>query len=797
MNISPSFINSGLGDDTITLFGAGGSQVDGQGGTDTLILDVTAASTAQFTHSQSANFEKFDSRGGSGNDSFSGGAMIDTLNGGGGDDTLRGESIMGTFVTTSAAGGDILIGGSGTDTAIFGLQSTSGNLVFALASQATSTVTFSNGTTLLGFEAVQMYSGTGNDSLTGGVLGDLLFGFDGNDTLDGGLGSDSLLGGSGDDLLISAVGNVSEAAIDGGIGTDMLLVDRNSATANLSFTGTSFVDVSGTASVAGIERISFTSGNGNDLLTGFAGNDTLLGGGGDDTINAFAGGLDSLDGGAGTDVLRIDRTSDTAALTFSPAAVGTSTYTFIGGTTATGFERIDILSGSGNDVLAGGAFNDTLVGGLGDDTVFGSGGVDLMIGGAGTDKLILNRSTLTLAASYDASGAIAFLPDGTNIQSFEIMDLETGSGNDTLLGGSFADRFIGNAGRDLLSGGGGNDTLVGGDGADTLDGGTGANSMSGGSGADSITGDIGNDTVDGGLGNDSIDAGDGDNTAYGGDGFDLISSGAGADLLAGDAGNDTLQAGAGADFIYGGSENDVVDGGDGNDILLGDAGSDSLFGGNGDDFLFGGTGLNVMEGGAGMNVFNAAGVYDIMGGGDDGNKYYRLANGASLTSGGALVDEFVGGAFFSNDTVYGGGGNDYLYGGGGDDLLVGDVGSDVIFGQAGNDTLEGGAGVNLLWANDEGSDQIRINIADGGTQVIEFFEADGVNDAARIIGSSLTSYADFLTLRANIGSAVGSNLLVNAASGAQLYLNLGATQTAIWFQGVSAYSLTSADFLFG
>jgi hypothetical protein len=43
----------------------------------------------------------------------------------------------------------------------------------------------------------------------------------------------------------------------------------------------------------------------------------------------------------------------------------------------------------------------------------------------------------------------------------------------------------------------------------------------------------------------------------------------------------------------------------------------------------------------------------------------------------------------------------------------------------------------------------------------------------------------------------GNNLLINVSYGCQLYLNLGANQSAIWFQGINAYSLTSGDFVFG
>jgi Ca2+-binding RTX toxin-like protein len=231
--------------------------------------------------------------------------------------------------------------------------------------------------------------------------------------------------------------------------------------------------------------------------------------------------------------------------------------------------------------------------------------------------------------------------------------------------------------------------------------------------------------------------------------------------------------------------------------LLGQEGDDTINDGRGAfSYLLGGSGNNILSGFAQINVFLSEGTSDTMNGGNSAF-YYRLADGTSTINGSNGVDQFIGGTALSNDSVNGGDGNDYLFGGNGNDVLIGGGGNDVIIGQNGNDTLQGGSGVNLLWANDAGSDQILVFAGEGGTQVVEFFEAGGTNDVVRLLGSNLTSFAGYEALRANIGSVVGGNLLVNAGSGAQLYLNVGASQTAIWFQGVSAYSLTSGDFLFG
>jgi hypothetical protein len=317
------------------------------------------------------------------------------------------------------------------------------------------------------------------------------------------------------------------------------------------------------------------------------------------------------------------------------------------------------------------------------------------------------------------------------------------------------------------------DVFGGGDVADTIVGYAGADSLTGKSGDDILIGDSGSDTLAGDEGSDVLVLGDGDDSAKTGDNI-------------------------GVDYVYGGAGGDLITGGAGSsDVLLGEGGNDTIYGDAGDrNYIYGGAGSNLIYGGAVTDIFISEGDSDTVFGGGSQNLVYRYGNGSVSFNGSAGVDQFIGGAAQSNDVVNASAGNDYLYGGNGNDLLRGEAGNDVIIGQNGNDTLEGGAGINLLWANDVGSDQILVNIADSGTQVVEFFEAGGTNDVVRILGSSLTGFAGFENLKANIASAVGGNLLINAGSGAQLYLNLGANQTAIWFQGVSAYSLTSADFLF-
>lgn len=369
------------------------------------------------------------------------------------------------------------------------------------------------------------------------------------------------------------------------------------------------------------------------------------------------------------------------------------------------------------------------------------------------------------------------------------------NGRDNYVGSEFGDTISTGSGDDFVVGNGGADSIDAGSGVDTIYGGSGNNTIDGGSNNDLIVGGIGSELLQGGFDSDTIFGEGGNDAIYSMLATDPAGSGFG-DVLIGGAGSDSLYGSGGADYLYGGLDNDSLEGGANADVLLGDAGIDTLRGGDGNDYLFSGDGVNFMYGDAGVDVFISEGGSDLMVGGSEDNFYYRVAAGSSQINGGAGSDQFVGGSALSNDGFYGGDGGDFAFGGDGNDLLVGQGGGDVLIGQNGNDTLDGGAGVNLLWANDAGSDEIRVNVGDGGTQVVDFFEAGGTNDYVRILGSSLTSFANFVTLRDNLGTVVGNNLLVITGTASQLYLNVGANQSSVWFQGVSAFNLTSADFLF-
>lgn len=317
------------------------------------------------------------------------------------------------------------------------------------------------------------------------------------------------------------------------------------------------------------------------------------------------------DTNGGTDWLDLAAVTGNVSITGGTAQVaGAAWFTF----DAALIENI--VSGDGDDLLAGNAGANHLLGMRGNDTLFGNGGDDTLEGGAGADLL------------------------------------GGGAGNDSLMGGAGDDDLFGGAGNDTVEGGDGNDLVGGAGGDDLLDGGNGRDEIWGGFGNDTAFGGAGNDTIglldgndqaNGGLGNDEIWGARGNDTLFGDEGNDLLGGGVDNDLLDGGLGNDTLWGGDGLDTLFGddgddqlggGTGDDSLDGGAGNDTVSGGVGNDVLFGGGGDDVLFGAGGNDILDGGGGNDtLWGGAGaddfVFDTLGG-------FDLFQGFSLAQGDRL-----------------------------------------------------------------------------------------------------------------------------------------------------------------
>jgi hypothetical protein len=151
----------------------------------------------------------------------------------------------------------------------------------------------------------------GNDVLVGSTADDTLSGLDGNDrlrgrggddVLDGGPGSDDIAGGRGTDAATYAESTGVKVSVDD--------LANDGASGEHDNVQTDVEDVFGSP---GADLLSGSAasntldgGDGNDELAGGGGRDHLYGGDGNDRITSRDGAADTLDCGAGSDIVIVD-----------------------------------------------------------------------------------------------------------------------------------------------------------------------------------------------------------------------------------------------------------------------------------------------------------------------------------------------------------------------------------------------------------------------------------------------------------------------------------------------------------
>ncbi|HAA52172.1 MAG TPA: hypothetical protein DCE43_20815 [Planctomycetaceae bacterium] len=395
----------------------------------------------------------------------------------------------------------------------------------------------------------------GDDTILGQGGRDTIDGGEGNDEIHGNTGNDSVTGGAGDDHLVWSPGEANDTP-SGGAGFDTLEIEGSSGDDSYTIRKTSgggakaqITNGSHTLTLgSSVEVITLTMGDGNDTVNidtlkgvsgtllaiyGEGGNDTLTandvsigtvrilldGGDGDDTISGSAGD-DSLYGGDGADLISGENGDDTVE-----AGLGDDLVYGNGGN-----DQID--GGDGNDTIEGNTGNDHLTGDFGDDSLTGGNDDDSLDGGAGDDKLNGQKGDDELSGGIGAD------------------TLTGGSGDDLLDGGLNDDRLLANDGDDTLRGDDGNDEIHGHGGDDLI---------GGGDGDDYITSDDGFDLINGGDGDDNINSGGDDDTIVGGDGNDTLFGGSGADVVLGEDGDDRVFGQGGvSDTLSGGEGSDVL-----------------------------------------------------------------------------------------------------------------------------------------------------------------------------------------------------------------------------------------------
>ena len=519
--------------------------------------------------------------------------------------------------------------------------------------------------------------GTQNsDFLEGTAAAELFLGLGGNDTLISGGGDDTLEGGAGVDFIRGNTfgGFASYSSSPEGVRVSFSINQEGRFVSRTIAEGgdaegdllQNIRKLIGSQHNDTLQGESVSGDAGDDFLIGVGRDATVMGGSGDDTLTSDARSV-TFEGGSGADVYTASRTTQFTVISDFDVLEDVLDLSEFASTAE---ELRSILDSAFNDGQGGLRF-------LFDD------GISITLQGLTTEDLSdITFIPAQVVAQPDPDPDPTpepEEPEGNQVEQGGNASemIETGSGDDRLLGFAGDDTLIGNEGNDFISGGTGNDLASGGAGDDEIFAGPGdggSDLFVGGLGDDVIGGGAGNDTIVGGVsnvvglqeiadpsiaaGNDTLFGGAGDdvlvvggfndenqdgffqngeqittattnNAAFGGAGRDTIYGAAGADAVGGGEGSDFIDAGAGDDTIFGGREtveallfNDTLRGGAGDDVIFAGADRDLVIGGDGADRLFGGAGIDTIDGGSGDDsLFGGAGD-DLLTGGEGADTFF-------------------------------------------------------------------------------------------------------------------------------------------------------------------------------
>ncbi len=301
-----------------------------------------------------------------------------------------------------------------------------------------------------------------NDTLTGGLGIDTLWGDGGNDRLDGGFEADQVHGGAGDDIITNLGG---DDVIFGEDGNDVINLGSGIVLA-LGGRGSDFI-------MAGSTAGEVIAGEGNDFIIGNIGADALNGNEGNDWI----------EGGAGADGI----TGDNGNPVVGVAIIG------------------------GHDVMNGQGGNSNYTGQAGDDIMFLSSDVQRSDGGLGFDWTI-HKGDATVANTNLGIPLVPVVPGVAPRDGFRNIEALSGwNSNDTLTGSTVLAPLLGaiTNGNHLLSQNigiiNGLAELLGLTPAQVAAMPVNTSVIDTNLGAEVIIGGRGNDTIQGNLGNDILD----------------------------------------------------------------------------------------------------------------------------------------------------------------------------------------------------------------------------------------------------------------------------------------------------
>jgi Ca2+-binding RTX toxin-like protein len=583
---------------------------------------------------------------------------------------------------------------------------------------------------LKGTDAVYVFAGSGNDTITG---------HNGDNRLNGGDGNDVIVAGGGVNYITSDAGNDT---IDGGIGwggsMNYILSDDTFGLLGIDETESSIVFtlydgidvrtlVAATKNADGSWTDDATAiGHGIDRLTNIEAINVSIGGDFTDPAKYIGTtfGVHTF-GDPETDGYRVNGTGGDDFILINEANVSTgiannvvSAFGDYGNDTIIGHNVEDVLfGGDGNDRLDGGNGHDILIGDDGNDILDGGFGNDILIGGIGslTDDDYFHASkgnntifggSLTAGDNPDSNWneiqyfnrgfvgiEVRFGDNGGpgTVQKREgetLFTTDTFYGIQAVLGTLEADKFYGGNtyGVQRFVGYEGNDLFDGTKGVNEVDYRTEEKGLEHAGGIE-ITAGI---TVDLGTG-DTVTVtdlnGDTDTLTLiervrGTENADTLRGNGLDNWLRSDKGDDILDGRDGNDRLEGGDGKDTITGGSGNDTIQDGAGNDSLDGGFGDDFIEGGGGDDTIDGGAENNNPDAFNEISYRSTATYGIQVYFSEETALA---GVVVDDGSDGrdAFTNINAVHGSQFGDSFKGG---------TGNHRFIGHGGNDTFEGGSG---------------------------------------------------------------------------------------------------------
>ncbi len=649
-----------------------------------------------------------------------------------------------------------------------------------------------------------LYTGDGNDNITGNSANNYLSGGRGNDVISSGAGNDIIDGGTGNDIMEGGVGadtfiirkesNASDTIFDFHPATENDVISLQGFDYNYRFSNL-IITQSGSNTIVTLQNGQIITLNNVTASTltasSFNFGNERLGTSGSEVINGTSGN-DIIKGLGGSDVINGDLGNDTIIIS-SASVVNAG-------------DGNDLIKGSANnDIIHGNNHDDSIYGNAGDDTITGDDGIDKIYGGDGSDNI---DGGLGNDIIYGGNGLVNDTNSTINNETLESDIIHGGAGDDTLHG---------TGGNDSLYGDDGNDTIFAGNGGDIIDGGAGIDTIYGGIGSDNIVGGAGDDIIHGEFG--VTDTVGGNDIIHGNDGDDIIAGGYGNDTIYGDAGDNSINGGSGDDTIYGGNGTQIdIWGGIGSDRFVIDARysanldviwdfntSDqneridlSKFGVTASDwgtriFYASNVQYSAPDSNGVTQIFNATEIFirntpgtvtlpadltnpnvqqillinvdiaQLMGYhfsysayevrtlfGTDGDGYIFASAADNIIYG-------IGG----NDNLNGNNGRDQIYGGAGDDVLAGGYGSDVLDGGTGNNTASYTDTQNLTGS----SNPLGVNVnLQTGINIGGTAEGDTLINIQNITGSN---FADTLTgdANSNIISGLDGNDTINGGAG--------------------------------